>query len=140
MAELKTKPTDADVGVFLQSIEDEQRRADCLALHTLMSEALNLPAVMWGEQIVGYGRYDYKYPTGNSGSWFLAGFAPRKQNLTLYIMAGFEQYDALMSKLGKYKTGKSCLYVKKLADVDADVLRELVVRSVEHMRQTYKSD
>lgn len=140
MAELKTKPTDADVGVFLQSIEDEQRRADCLALHTLMSEALNLPAVMWGEQIVGYGRYDYKYPTGNSGSWFLAGFAPRKQNLTLYIMAGFEQYDALMSKLGKYKTGKSCLYVKKLADVDADVLRELVVRSVEHMRQTYKSN
>jgi len=90
---------------------------------------------MWGGAIVGYGQHHYKYESGREGDWFLAGFSPRKQALTLYIMPGFSSYGPLMKKLGKYKTGKSCLYIKKLEDVNLEVLEELVSRSVEHMRK-----
>lgn len=92
--------------------------------------------MMWGDSMIGFGSYHYKYASGREGEWFLVGFAPRKQNLTLYIMAGFEQYDALMARLGKHSTGKSCLYIKRLADIDQAVLRELVSQSVAHMRAT----
>jgi hypothetical protein len=91
---------------------------------------------MWGSSIIGFGNYHYVYASGREGDYFLTGFSPRKQNLTLYIMAGFDQYDELMKKLGKYKTGKSCLYIKKLEDIDLSTLRELVKQSVEHMAQT----
>lgn len=91
---------------------------------------------MWGDSIVGFGHYHYKYASGREGDWMLTGFAPRKRNLTLYIMSGFEEYDDLMQKLGKHSTGKSCLYINKLEDIDLDVLRELVGRSVQHMRET----
>jgi hypothetical protein len=91
---------------------------------------------MWGDKIVGFGHYQYKYASGREGEWFLAGFAPRKQNLTLYIMSGFDGYDELLSKLGKHSTGKSCLYIKKLEDIDPSILRQLIAQSVAHMKQT----
>jgi hypothetical protein len=90
---------------------------------------------MWGSSIIGFGSYHYKYESGREGDWFLTGFSPRKQNLTLYIMAGFAQYDELMKKLGKYKTGKSCLYVKSLADIDLATLKTLIQQSVKHTTQ-----
>ncbi len=136
MAELKTKPTDDSVDQFLAGVEDATRQQDCLAVRALMEEITGAPAKMWGPSIVGFGDYHYKYESGREGDWFLAGFSPRKANLTLYIMAGFSRYEELLAKLGKYKTGKSCLYVKKLADVNLEVLRELIRASVEHMAQS----
>lgn len=135
MAELKTKPTEQSVQEFIAAIPDEQRRRDCAAIADLMREASGAEPVMWGN-IVGFGRYRYRYASGREGDWFITGFAPRKQSLTLYIMAGFAQYDALLARLGKHSTGKSCLYIKRLSDVDQDLLRELVARSVAHMRAT----
>ena len=134
MAELKTKENDRSVEAFLAGIEDAQKQADCRALVAIMQDATGAAPRMWGESIVGFGHYHYKYASGREGDWFLTGFAPRKQNLTLYIMAGFDNYEALLSKLGKHSTGKSCLYVKRLADVDMPVLTELVVESVAHMK------
>jgi hypothetical protein len=136
MAELKTQPTDQQVKEFLNSVEDEKKREDSFEVMELMKEVTGEEPVMWGSSIIGYGSYHYKYESGREADWMLAGFSPRKQNLTLYIMAGFDEYDGLIEKLGKYKIGKSCLYVKKLEDIDLDVLRELVSRSVEHMKKT----
>lgn len=136
VAENKTQPADENVEAFLETIEDERKRADCRTLLGLMQEITGAAPAMWGTSIVGFGRYHYKYASGREGESFLAGFSPRKQNLALYIMAGFDQYEGLLEKLGKHTTGKACLYVKKLADVDMDVLKELVARSVEHMART----
>ncbi len=136
MAELKTRQNDASVEAFLNSIADEKKREDCFTLLDMMKQATGVAPKMWGDSIVGFGSYHYKYKSGREGDWFLAGFAPRKQTLTLYIMAGFDQYDDLLAKLGKYKTGKSCLYIKKLADIDLATLKELVKQSVEHMKKT----
>jgi Domain of unknown function (DU1801) len=137
MAELKTKKTGQSVAAFLNAIDDPQRRADCKKVAKMMAAASGCKAAMWGTAIVGYGRYDYKYASGREGSWFICGFSPRKQALTLYIMPGFAKFDALMKKLGKYKTGKSCLYVKSLADVDMDVLQTLITESVRFMQKKY---
>ncbi|QDV38548.1 DUF1801 domain-containing protein [Tautonia plasticadhaerens] len=136
MAELKTGPNDRSVAEFLEGVPDERRRADALAVLDLMQEATGLEPRMWGDSIVGFGSFRYKYESGREGDWFLAGFSPRKQNLTLYIMSGFDREAELMQSLGKYKTGKSCLYLKRLDDVDPQVLRELVRRSVEHTSRT----
>jgi hypothetical protein len=133
MAELKTKLNEASAEAFLGKIEDEKKRKDAQAINALMQQVTGYEPKMWGDSIVGYGTYHYKYASGREGDWMLAGFSPRKQNLTLYIMSGFENYDALLAKLGKYTTGKACLYIKKLEDVDLTVLRELVKRSVAHM-------
>lgn len=135
MAELKTQRNDGDVGAFLASIEDPTRRADCHALVELMSKVTGSPAEMWGSSIVGFGSSHYTYATGREGDWFKVGFSPRKQNLTLYIMSGFDGYTTLLEKLGKHTTGKSCLYVKRLADVNEKVLAELVKRSVKHVER-----
>lgn len=135
MPENKTKPDDADPIEYLSQVEPEKKREDAFAIMTMMQEITGEPPVMWGTMI-GFGKYHYQYDSGREGDMFLTGFAPRKQNLTLYIMAGFDEYDDLMSKLGKYKTGKSCLYIKKLADVDEAVLRELIQKSAQHMRET----
>ena len=135
MAELKTKKNDANVEDFLNSVENEKRRADSFAIMNLMQEVTGEKPAMWGNSIVGFGSYTYKYASGHKADWMLTGFSPRKQYLTLYIMSGFEQYDNLLEKLGKYKLGKSCLYIKKLEDVDQDVLRELVRQSVEYMKK-----
>ena len=138
MAELKTKQTDQSVEAFLNGVADEKKRQDCFTILELMKQATRAEPKMWGGSIVGFGNYRYKYASGREGDWFLTGFSPRKQNLTLYIMAGFARYDELMKKLGKYKTGQSCLYVKKLDDIDLSVLKELVEQSVEHMARTNK--
>lgn len=135
MAENKTKPNDNDPRMYLEQIEHERKREDAFAILELMQEVTGEAPVMWGNMI-GFGSYHYRYASGHEGEMFLTGFAPRKANLTLYIMAGFDEYDDLLGKLGKYRTGKACLYINKLADVDTDVLRELVKRSTEHMRAT----
>lgn len=137
MAELKTRKNNASVSVFLNSIEDAQKRADAKKVAAMMRKATASNPKMWGTSIVGYGSYHYKYASGREGDWMLIGFSPRKQNLTLYIMAGFSQFDALLVKLGKYKTGKSCLYVKQLADIDLKVLESLIIRSIKYMRSKY---
>ena len=134
MAELKTKPTAASVSDFLAAIDDEERRKDCLTVAKIMKKATGANAKMWGPSIVGFGDHHYRYESGRELDWFLTGFSPRKRELTLYIMPGFDRYDALMAKLGKYTTGKSCLYIKRLADVDLKVLETLVESSVKHMR------
>jgi len=136
MAELKTKRNKGDVKVFLNSVPDEKKRQDSFEVLELMTEVTGMQPEMWGDSIIGFGSYHYKYASGREGDWMLTGFSPRKQNLTLYIMPGFEKYDQLLSKLGKHSIGKSCLYVKKLEDVDTDVLKELVKQSVEHMQKT----
>jgi hypothetical protein len=133
MAKLKTQKTNASVTAFLKSIADDDRRKDCQTLVRIMKRAVGAEPKMWGTSIVGFGHYHYKYASGRENDWFLAGFSPRKQDLTLYIMAGFDHYDALMARLGKHKTGKSCLYLKRLADVDVAVLEDLISASVKHM-------
>lgn len=136
MAELKTQKNDASVQEFLNAVEHPGKRADSFAVLELMREVTGEEPSMWGTSIVGFGSYSYQYASGRAGEWFLTGFAPRKRNLTLYIMTGFDRYDALLEKLGKYKTGKSCLYINKLADVDLDTLRELVRQSVTYARES----
>ena len=135
MADLKTKKNDASVEAFLNAVEYDAKRADSFAILELMREVTGEEPAMWGGSIVGFGEYTYRYASGREGEWPLTGFSPRKQNLTLYIMPGFDEYESLLQDLGKYKTGKSCLYISKLADVDLEVLRKLVRQSVEHMRQ-----
>ncbi len=137
MAENKTKPTPQKVSEFIAGIEDKVKRDDCRELMKLMSEITGKRAKMWGPSIVGYGNYHYKYESGREGDFFLTGFSPRKQALSIYIVSGFETNPELMDKLGKYKTGKSCLYVKKLDDVDRVVLAQLVKESVAYMREKY---
>ena len=135
MAELKTRPTAVSVDDFLKTVTDEDRRKDCLTIVKIMEQATRAEPRMWGPGIVGFGTYHYKYASGHEGDWMLTGFSPRKQDLTLYIMPGFGHYEAMMARLGKYKTGKSCLYIKRLADVDMSVLKELVTASVQHMKR-----
>lgn len=135
MTELKTKPTNKSVEQFLKKVENPTRREDSFKILELMKEITNEDPVMWGETIIGYGSYRYKYASGREGNWPLVGFSPRKQNLTLYIMSGFDKYEELLENLGKFKIGKSCLYINKLKDVDIQILRELILGSVEHMRK-----
>ncbi len=133
MAANKTTLNDGDVTAFLNTVEKHEKREDCFAILAMMEELVGAPAKMWGTSIIGFGSYDYKYASGRAGTWFQCGFSPRKANITLYIMAGFDEYEDLMSKLGKFKTGKSCLYIKKLTDVDETVLRELIKKSAAHV-------
>ncbi len=133
MAELKTKPNDGSVEAFLNRVPDETKRRDAFTVLELMRQATGEEPVMWGDSIVGFGSYHYKYASGREGDWFLIGFSPRKQNLTLYIMDGFDGYDALLQDLGKHRTGKSCLYIKRLEQIHLPVLEELIQRSVRHM-------
>ncbi|RMD73988.1 MAG: DUF1801 domain-containing protein, partial [Bacteroidetes bacterium] len=125
---------------FLDAVPDEQKRADSYRLLELMEELTGEPPVLWGPSLVGFGKYHYRYASGREGDFFLTGFSPRKQALTLYIMSGFSRYDELMARLGKYKTGKSCLYIKRLSDVDEEVLRTLIAESVAWMRQKYPTE
>jgi Domain of unknown function (DU1801) len=137
MSELKTKPTGQSVVEFINQVEDPVKREDCFKLLELMEEVTGKKPRMWGSSIVGFDSYVYKYASGKTGEWPVIGFSPRKQNLSLYIMPGFSKYEELLSKLGKHKLGKSCLYVKRLADVDWPTLRELAVQSVQYMHETY---
>lgn len=139
MAELKTKKNNASVSAFLANVKDQQKRADCKAVAKMMREATGKRAKMWGTSIVGFGSYDYRYESGRSGTFMVTGFSPRAQNVTIYIMPGFSKFGSLMKKLGKYKTGKCCLYIKKLEDVDSIVLQKLITASVREMRRRYKT-
>lgn len=137
MAELKTKPTKVGVSAFLATIVDDSRRRECRALVRQMARTTGHKPKMWGTSMVGFGSYRYKYASGHSGEYFLTGFSPRKTDLTIYIMSGFDEYAALLQKLGRYKTSKACLYVRRLADVDEVVLAEIIGNSVSHMRRKY---
>ena len=139
MAELKTSVNDGDVQAFLDSVEHERRQKDAFAALDMMQRITGKPPKMWGASIIGFGSYDYKYKSGREGSWFLTGFSPRKQNLTFYIMGGFPEYDELRTKLGKHKTGKSCLYINKLADVDLKVLEQIIASSVQSLTEKYST-
>ena len=134
MAENKTQRNDGDVLAYLESVSNKRRRGDSLVLLKLFEEVTGEPAAMWGTSIVGFGSYHYRYESGREGDMLLTGFAPRKAALSLYIMGGHERYDELMAKLGKHRTGSSCVYINKLADVDLEVLRELIGESVAYMR------
>jgi hypothetical protein len=130
MADLKTVPTKFSVDKFLKGIKDEQTREDCYEILKIMEKTTKARAKMWGPAIVGFGDHHYVYESGREGDWFITGFSPRKQNLTLYMTGGFHQFEDLMKKLGKYTMGKGCLYINKLEDVDTKVLKEIITKSV----------
>ncbi len=132
MADLKTTRTGESVDAFIQGIADDTRRQDCLKLVDLMRRAASAEPEMWGSGIVGFGSYHYVYASGREGDWFLVGFAPRKRDLTVYLTQGFDRFGGVLARLGKYRTGKGCLYIKRLTDVDLEVLEELVSASVGH--------
>jgi len=130
---LKTKETGASVAKFVDGV-GESRRADCKALVKMLERATKAKARMWGSSIVGCGDFHYKYESGRENDWFMAGFSPRKKEFVLYLMGGIDREPALLKKLGKHKTSKSCLYIQKLADVDTNVLEEIVVRGVRRLK------
>jgi Domain of unknown function (DU1801) len=130
MAEPKTRPTTASVVKFLDGVADQQRRKDCFKVLEIMKAATKSEPEMWGTSIVGFGRHNYKYESGTKGEWFLTGFSPRKQELTLYLMGGSERHPDLLKKLGKHKTGRACLYIKKLDDIDLATLKQLIERCI----------
>lgn len=137
MADLKTQKNDKDVPEFLNNIENEQRKNDCFRLVQLMEEVTKEPPAMWGDSMVGFGSYHYKYASGREGDWFPVGFSPRKQNLTIYILSGFDPFKDILQDMGKYKTSSSCLYVKKLDDIDLDKLAILIRESTKFMKEKY---
>ncbi len=133
--ELKTRVNDASVAEFLDSIDNEEKRNDCYEILKMMRQITKEEPKMWGASIVGFGSYHYKGKSGREGDWMLTGFSPRKQNISLYLMGGFEAQAPLMEKLGKYTTGVGCLYIKKLDDVDRKVLKDLVKVMVKVMKK-----
>ena len=137
MSENKTKKNNSSVRKFLDSIADEQKRRDSKAISRLMKELTGKSAKMWGTAIVGFGDYHYKYKSGREGDFFVTGFSPRKQNLTIYIVPGFSKYKKLLTKLGKHKTSVSCLYIKRISDIDMTVLAELISLSIQDMHKIY---
>jgi uncharacterized protein DUF1801 len=138
MAEPKTRPTQASVAAHIRKLPDERTRADCLTLVALMEKVTGEKAVMWGPSIIGFGTYRLVYADGSEADWPIAGFSPRKQDLTLYLIGVFDRRADLMKRLGKHRTGKVCLYIKRLADVDMKVLKELVTASVGYARERYR--
>lgn len=138
MGELKTKPTNASVEKFLNQITDEERREDCFKVAKMMEEITGCKPKMWGSSIVGFDTYHYKYASGQEGDWPIAAFSPRKQDLTLYILPGFQESKDLMDALGKHRTGKSCLYIKRLSDIHVPTLKKLIRQSVKRMKQITK--
>lgn len=129
----KTTVTDGSVEAFLAGIADPQKQQDCRTVAAIMAKATSEGPRMWGPSMVGFGQYHYVYESGREGDWFVTGFAPRAANLTLYIMDGFPKYAELLAKLGKHTTGKSCLYIKRLSDIDLKVLEQLITASVKHV-------
>ena len=134
MSELKTKPTGQSVKDFLNKISDEERRADCFQVVKIMEEITGEKPKMWGPSIIGFGTYHYKYASGREGDWLLTGFSPRKKDLTLYIMMGFEKHGELMEKLGRHSVSKSCLYIKRLSDIHVPTLKKLIKESLKDLK------
>ena len=136
--ELKTRANDASVKDFIRRVEPPAKRRDCENLLAMMRKTTKSKPRMWGDSIIGFGQYHYKYKSGREGDWFLSGFSPRKQNLTVYVTCGgFSRYQDLLDRLGKHKTSVGCLYIKNLAEVDAAVLQELIARAMADMREMY---
>jgi hypothetical protein len=133
--ELKTKKNKASVSKFINSIEDDQKRKDSKEIIKIIKDLTGEKPVMWGPSIVGFGSYHYKYASGQEGDWMITGFSPRKQNLTIYIMPGYDLSQDLLDKLGPHKTGKSCLYIKKLEDVHLPTLKKLILRGYKEMKK-----
>jgi hypothetical protein len=131
----KTRPNDGDIDAFLASVESEERRTDCRAVMAWMQEITGEPPRLWGDSIIGFGSCHYVYDTGREGDWFLTGVSPRKQSLSIYIMPNLDAYEDRLAGLGPHRTGRSCLYIKRLANVDAGVLRDLITRAVADMRE-----
>ena len=136
---MKTVATDKDVTAFLNQVDDPQKKADCLTLIPVFENIVKAKAILWGNSIVGFGQYHYKYDSGREGDFMITGFSPRKNALTIYIMSGFSEYETLMQQLGKYKTGKSCLYIKNLNHVDMEILKQLIQASVAYIKQKYST-
>jgi Domain of unknown function (DU1801) len=136
MPELKTKERKASVEKFLNGVKEKQKREDSFKILKLMKQITKTEPKMWGPSIIGFGKYHYKYASGREGDWFLTGFSPRKQSLTLYLMSDLNKYKDLFSKLGKHKTSKGCIYINKLEDVDMKVLKELITSSVKKHKKT----
>jgi len=135
----KTVPTDLSVKDYLNAIEDPQRKQDCIVIQDIMKEITGLEPKMWGTSIVGYGSYHYKYESGREGDMLITGFSNRKQAITLYVMSGFKKHDELLSKLGPFKSGKSCLYIKRLSDINLEILKEIIHLDFAHMKKKYKT-
>jgi Domain of unknown function (DU1801) len=140
MAYVKTRKNNASVTAYLKAIEDRRKRADAKKIASMMRKATGETPRMWGSSIVGYGTYHYRYESGREGRWMITGFSSRNQSLVVYIMSGFRAFTALMKRLGDYKTGKSCLYIKTLDDVDTKILQTIIERSVRLMRQRYETE
>lgn len=138
MAEAKTKPTKQSVADFINKVPEPERRADCLAIAKIMEEITGEKPKMWGPSLVGFGSYHYKYASGREGDWPLTAFSPRKKDLTLYIMMGFEKHGDLMEKLGKHSVGKSCLYIKRLSDIHLPTLKKLIRESLKELKEYTK--
>ena len=134
MAEQKTKPTQASVKQFLNQVPEKERRDDCFTVVKIMEEITGHKPKMWGPSIVGFGTYRYKYASGREGDWPITGFSPRKRDLTLYMMVGFEKQTELMKQLGKHSTGKSCLYLKRLSDIHIPTLKKLIKWSIKELK------
>lgn len=130
MADMKTIPTRASVDKFLKGITDDRKRADCYQILELLKKTTKAEPKMWGTSIVGFGKYHYVYESSREGDSFIIGFSPRKQNITLYIMGGFDQFEDLLQQLGKHSTGKSCLYINKLEDINLNILKKLINKSM----------
>lgn len=137
MSSLKTQPTEQDPYAFIDLIEHPIKRENSKVLMEIHKRATGKEPVMWGDSIVGFGQYHYKYRSGHEGDWPTAGFSPRKQNLTIYIMLGFDRYAPLLKQLGKHKHSKSCLYINKLADVNIDILEQIIKQGYEDMHSVY---
>lgn len=135
----KTKPTAVSPRAFITSVDHPVRRADGLTLLKFFNRVTGLKPKMWGPSIIGYGRYHYKYDSGREGEFFLTGFSPRKTALTIYVMPGYQDMSEKLKRLGKHKTGKSCLYISKLNDIDMDVLEEIVTDGLSYMRKNYQT-
>jgi len=137
MAEIKTKPTGVAVDAFLDAVPDPRRREDGRRVRALMERITGQPAVMWGPSIIGFGTYHYRYDSGHERTMCRLGFSPRKTELVLYVLTESEGQDALLARLGRHRTGKSCLYIKRLGDIDEGVLEELTVHALEYMNKKY---
>ncbi|MFK7920529.1 MAG: DUF1801 domain-containing protein [Bacteroidia bacterium] len=140
MSKLKTTPNELSVTDFLESVADEQKKADSYVLLEKMERLSGAKAVMWGESIIGFGTYKYKYKSGREGEWLLTGFSPRKTALTLYLMGGLLQQAELLERLGKHKKSKGCLYIKRLSDVDESVLEEMIALGIRKLKEQHPED
>lgn len=133
----KTQPTTEDVSAFLARVDDSRKREDVQTIVDMLENITGYSPTMWGDSMIGFGRYEYHYKSGRSGEWMVVGVAPRARNITVYIMPGFKPFEELLSRLGKYKTSQSCLYINRLSDVDISVLKQLMTQSVELMKERY---